>query len=281
MTEAAAPGVLTEAYWKDAGGRAWVELQGLMDRLNQPVGDIVAARAEPGAGARVLDVGCGAGATTLDMARRVGPDGESVGVDVSEPLLALARQRARAEGVRNVRFVEADAGTHDLGEAAFDAMISRFGLMFFADPDAAFANLRRAVRTGGALTFVCWRSPADNPLSLVPLEAAAPFLPEPPQIPQEGPGRFAFANPDRVLGILARSGWTEAAIEPVDTPTPLTFHEMLTLSLRMGFLGTILPGLSLPVRDRVREAVAARLEDHAREGMIEMAAACWLVTARA
>lgn len=281
MMPKAAPGVLTEAYWNDAGGSAWVEHQGLMDRLNQPVGDIIAGRADPGVGARVLDVGCGAGATTLDMARRVGPDGRVVGVDVSESLLELARQRARTQAVGNVDFLRADAGSHDFAGSAFDAAISRYGVMFFKDPDAAFANLRRAVRPGGALTFACWRSPAENPLVLAPLEAAAPFLPEPPRIPVDGPGRFAFADPDRVRGVLERSGWRRVAIEPIDVATSLSFDELMILSLRVGLLATILPGQDEEVRKQIAEAVAARLERHVEDGMVSMTAACWLVTAAA
>lgn len=281
MTAKAAPGVLTEAYWNDAGGNAWVEHQGLLDRLNQPVGDIVAGRADPGAGARVLDVGCGAGATTLDMARRIGPDGLAVGVDVSEPLLELGRQRARAEAVANVDFVRADAGTHDFGEGTFDAAISRYGVMFFEDPDAAFANLRRAMRPGGGLTFACWRSAAENPLTLVPLEAAAPFLPEPPRAPTDGPGRFAFADADRVRGVLERSGWRRVAIEAIDVETPLSLDELTTLSLQLGLLATLLPQQDEGVRERIGEAVAARLESYVEDGRVPMTAACWLVTATA
>lgn len=280
MTTQAA-GVLTEAYWNDAGGNAWVEHQGLLDRINQPVGDIIAGRADPGAGSRVLDIGCGAGATTLDMARRVGPDGLSVGVDVSEALLNLARERARTEAVDNVDFLRADAATHDFGGPVFNAAISRYGVMFFEDPDAAFANLRRAVRPGGGLTFACWRSAAENPLTLVPLEAAAPFLPEPPKAPADAPGRFAFADPDRVRGILDRSGWRQVAIEPLDVATPVSLDELLTLSLKLGLLGTLLPRHDETVRRQVAEAVAARLESHVVNGMVPMTAACWLVTATA
>ncbi|MFA4893282.1 class I SAM-dependent methyltransferase [Brevundimonas sp.] len=279
MTPKAAPGVLSESYWNDAGGDVWVEHQALLDRINQPVGDIVAERADPGPGARVLDVGCGAGATTLDMARRVGPEGLSTGVDVSGALVELGRRRARAAGVANVDFVRADAGTHAFGEAAFEAAISRYGVMFFEDPDAAFANLRRAVRPGGGLTFACWRGAAENPLSLVPLEAAAPFLPEPPRIPADGPGRFAFADPDRVRGVLDRSGWRRVEIEPLDVATPVSFDELMILSLRLGLLSTILPGQDEAVRRRIAEAVAVRLEGHVEDGMVPMTAACWLVTA--
>lgn len=153
--------------------------------------------------------------------------------------------------------------------------------MFFDDPDAAFANLRRAVRSGGGLTFACWRSPAENPLSLAPLEAAAPFLPEPPRMSTDGPGRFAFADPDRVRGILDRCGWQGVEIEPLDVATPVSFDELMVLSLRLGLLGTVLPRHDEAVRKRVAEAVAARLDRYVENGRVPMIAACWLVTATA
>lgn len=274
------PGVLTGDYWKTAGGQAWVENEALMDRLNRPVGDRVAERVPIRPAARVLDIGCGAGATTLDMARRLGPTGTCVGVDVSDALLELGRQRAREAGVANAEFLTADAQTYDFGAETFDAAISRYGVMFFEDPDAAFENLRRALRPDGVLVFACWRAPEDNPLTLVPLEAAAPFLPELIQPPTDRPGRFAFADPDRVRGILQRSGWREIEIAPLDVPTPLSLDEMLTLSLKLGLVGARLPTLDEPTRNKIEQAVAERFAAHAVDGRIAMSAACWLVEAR-
>ncbi|WP_340645737.1 class I SAM-dependent methyltransferase [Phenylobacterium sp.] len=269
------------AYWGQAGGQAWVELQDLMDRLNQPICDAVVAAGFPGAGGAVVDIGCGAGATTLAMARRVGPQGRSVGVDVSAPLLAAARTSAQAQGVPNTEFLEGDAQTFDLGEAAYDAAISRFGVMFFADFDSAFANLRRALKPGGKLAFACWRSPADNPLAGAPVEAAAPFLPPMPQADPDAPGRWAFAKPDRVRGILERSGWRDIDITPLDVPTPIAFDDLMTLSLRMGALGAVLQQADEATQAKVRTAVAERLAAYEADGMIAMSSACWLVTARA
>ena len=269
------------SYWNTTGGQAWVDLQGLMDGLNKPIADILIERAFPGAGRRVLDVGCGAGGTTLAMASRLGPEGLCLGLDISGPLLEMARRRAAAEGVASARFVQADAQSHDLAGEAFDAVISRYGVMFFSDFDAAFANLRRGTRPGGTLTFVCWRSPADNPLATAPLEAAAPFLPPLPASDPDAPGRWAFANPDRVQGILQRSGWRDIEIAPLDTPTPLAVEDAMTLSLRMGALGAALQHQTDNVRAEVRDAVAESLEPFTRDGVVQMTAACWLVTAAA
>lgn len=271
---------MTAAFWNAEGGEVWVRQQDLLDRLNGPIGEAVIARADPGAGKRALDVGCGAGATTLDMARRLGPGGGCVGVDVSGPLLDLARERALAEPSVDARFVQADAQVHAFEAEAFDVILSRFGVMFFPDPDAAFANLRRALRPGGELVFACWRSPAENPLSQLPLEAAAPLLSEPLPPPREGPGRFAFADPERVRGVLARSGWRDIEIAPLDAPMPATLDEMMILSLELGPLGMLLRQEDEATRAKVTEAVAARLREEARDGVVPLKAACWLVTAK-
>ena len=269
------------SYWNQAGGQAWVDLQDLMDRLNEPICDAVVAAGFSGAGGAVLDIGCGAGATTLEMARRVGPQGRSVGVDVSAPLLEAARASAKAQGVANAEFLEGDAQTFDLGTAAYDAAISRFGVMFFADFDAAFANLRRALKPDGKLAFACWRSPADNPLAGAPIEAAAPFLPPMPQSDPDAPGRWAFAKPDRVRGILTRSGWRDIDIVPLDVPTPIAPGDLMTLSLRMGPLGAMLQQADAATQAKARTAVAERLATYETGGMVAMSSACWLVTARA
>ncbi len=275
-----APTTMTAGFWNAEGGEIWVRQQDLLDRLNAPIGEAVVARADPGPGKRALDVGCGAGATTLDMARRLRPDGACVGVDVSGPLLALARQRAEGEPSVRAQFVEADAQVHAFEPGGFDVILSRFGVMFFPDPDAAFVNLRRALRPGGELVFASWRSPAENPLSQVALDAAAPLLSEPPPLPREGPGRFAFADPDHVRGILARSGWRDVEIAPLDAPMPVTLDEMMTLSLELGTLGPILRREDEATRARVTDAVAARLRDEMRDGVVPLNAACWLVTAK-
>jgi SAM-dependent methyltransferase len=281
MTKDAAGAAMTAAYWDEAGA-AWAELQALLDRLYAPIGDAVEAGAFPGSGGRVLDVGCGAGATTLAMARRLGPAGRCVGVDVSSALLDLARSRARAEGLEaQVDFVLADAQTHTFSEASFDAVMSRFGVMFFEDPVAAFANLRRSVRTGGGLAFACWRGPEDNPLSQVPLQAATAYLGEMPRPAKDAPGRFAFADADRVRRILKDSGWRDVEIAPLDVPTPVAFDELMTLSLRLGPLGSLLPKQTDAVRRQIHDAVAARLQPYVENGTIPMTAACWLVTAAA
>ncbi|ATC26359.1 methyltransferase domain-containing protein [Caulobacter vibrioides] len=273
-------GVATDmsAYW-DRAGRVWVEQQALLDRLFQPIAQAVVDRADLRAGEAVLDVGCGSGATTFEAAWRVGPQGRAVGADISGALLELARRRAGEQGLEGVDFVQADAQTHDF-DAGFDAIVSRFGVMFFPDPVAAFANLRRALKPDGRLAFACWRGPEDNPMAQVPLDAAAPFLPETPRFERNAPGRFGFADPERVRSILAEAGWRDIAIAPLDDPTPVSFDELMTMSLRVGPLNPILSNAEDALRTQVRDAVAAALAPHVQDGMATMNSACWLVTAR-
>ncbi|WP_168075697.1 methyltransferase domain-containing protein [Caulobacter sp. SSI4214] len=267
------------AYW-DRTGRVWVEQQELLDRLFAPIAEAVIDRADLRNGEHVLDVGCGAGATTFAAAWRVGPSGRSVGVDISAPLVELARRRAGEAGLEGVTFQLADAQTEAF-PPGFDALVSRFGVMFFPDPVAAFVNLRRALKPGGRLAFACWRGPEDNPISEVPLRAAAPFLTELPAFERNAPGRFGFADPDRVRGVLAESGWRDVAIEALDDPTPVSADELLTMSVRIGPLNPILGALDEAAREPIRAAVARALEPYIEKGVARMNSACWLVSAKA
>ena len=268
------------AFWNEIGGPTWVELNDLLDRQIEPVGLRAIAALAPRAGERVLDIGCGAGQTSLAIAKAVGPDGGVVGLDISRPLLAVARRLAAERQAANLSFIEADAQTYSFEPAAFDALYSRFGVMFFADPKAAFANLLRALRPGGRLAFVCWRSMAENPLMTAPLAAAARHLSPPAPPPPGAPGPFGFADAERVRDILAAAGFADIAIEPFDTPIGgNSLADSLRLSQRVGPLGALLrenPEVAPKVLDDLRAALAAHLKD----GAVWMDGAMWIVTAR-
>jgi SAM-dependent methyltransferase len=274
------PGVMSKAFWSQAGGVTWANVQPLMDRLNQGIADAVIAAADPGPGGAVLDIGCGGGSTTLAMARRVGPQGRCVGADVSPELVEAARRTVKDEPVE---FLLGDAQVFAFEAAAFDVVMSRFGVMFFDDPVAAFANLHRAAKSDGKLVFASWRAPADNPLVQVPMQAAAPHLSQPPPPPPapDQPGRFSFADPERVRGILEAAGWRDIVIAPLDAPSPITLDELMTISLNLGPLGGLLREESSAVRDAVHAAIQARFETYVVDDIVPMTAACWLVTAKA
>ncbi|MFL5298636.1 MAG: class I SAM-dependent methyltransferase [Phenylobacterium sp.] len=266
------------AYWNDVAGQTWAEMQDLLDRQTEPLGRAVLDRLALAPGERVLDVGSGCGQTTLATAEAVGPAGQALGVDISRPMLAVARERAA--GAPNVSFLEADAQTYAFEPAAFDAIHSRFGVMFFEDPTAAFVNLRRALRPGGRLGFVCWRPMAENPIMSLPLAVALKRLPS-PQPPTPGaPGPFAFADGERLRGILEPAGFADVSIAPQDMATGgNTLDEAVGLALRMGPLGAMLrehPDVRGAVVDDIRDA----LSEHVVDGRVMLASATWIASAR-
>src|SRR5215510_701031 len=193
---------------------AWAEVRELLELQLAPLGRRGLAALAPQPGESVLDIGCGGGETALDLARAVAPEGTVVGIDLSAAVLAFA-QRA-AQGCERVHFIHADAQVFPFEPASFDAAFSRFGVMFFADPAAAFINIRRSLRPNGRLAFVCWRAVEENQLDILPLRAAYAHLPPQPAHDPDAPGPFAFANPDRIRGILERAGFGEVAITAHD-----------------------------------------------------------------
>ena len=267
------------AYWNETAGRTWADLQDRIDRQIRPLGLAAMERLAPASGEQVLDVGCGCGDTSLELARRVGPEGGVLGLDISAPMLEVARGRAEAAGARNLAFHEADAQTAAL-PGGRDAVFSRFGVMFFADPTAAFANLRSALRPGGRLGFVCWRPLAENLWMRLPAETAAGLVPPAPPPEPGAPGPFAFADPDRVRRILAEAGFTGIEISAHDEAIGgLDLEGTVAMSFRVGPLGAILrerPDLAPLLRERVREAVSPWLRGDA----VYMPSATWLVSAQ-
>lgn len=281
MTETHHPNHEQAALWNDASGRVWAQMQEVLDRMLAPFEEILVERAFPGEGGRVLDVGCGAGATTLAMARRLGPRGLCLGVDISAPLVAAAEARAAAEAMASAAFVRADAQTHAFTPDDVDAVISRFGVMFFDDPVAAFANLRRAARRHAALTFVAWRGPAENPFMTAAARAAAPLLPG-LRAPDPGaPGQFAFADGERVRRILEESGWADVDVSPIDVASSVAEQDLLAYATKLGPVGLALRDADEPTRARTMEALRAGFEPFVHDGAAHLTAACWLVRARA
>lgn len=266
--------------WNEGSGRTWVEMQAVLDGILAPFASMVIDAGFPGEGGRVLDIGCGAGTTTFAMARRLGSRGHCAGVDISEPLLTAARARAAAEQIANVSFVRADAQTHTFEPGGADAVISRFGVMFFDDPEAAFANLRRAVRTSAKLTFVAWRSPAENPFMTEARRAAEPLLPNMPVADPNAPGQFAFADGERVQRILERAGWSDIALRAVDTEGQVAEKDLLAYVTKLGPVGAALREVQdEATRERVTDILRAAFQPYIRNGSAHFTMACWLASA--
>lgn len=279
MSQSALPNARQAALWNDASGKAWVALQPLIDGVLAPFESLVVDSGYPGEGGNVLDIGCGAGATTLAMARRVGSGGRCVGLDISRPLVALARKRM--EEVANASFEVGDAQTYAFETGRFDAVVSRFGVMFFDDPVAAFANMRQAARPGGRLAFVAWRGPGENDFMTTAARTAAPFLPPAPAPDPDAPGQFAFADGARVKRILEASGWSSIKVEKADVLCRIAERDLMTYVTRLGPLGAALRELDQATAKNITEALPAAFAPFVQDGEGRFNAACWLATATA
>lgn len=277
MSEAQARHAEQIAYWNGEGGAHWVSQQAHTDAMLAPVAEAIVNQAAPQPHERVLDVGCGCGSTALMLAPRVR---HVTGLDISEPMLALAR--ARGAGLANAEFIAADAAAFTAAEP-YDLLFSRFGVMFFGDPVAAFANLRRAVRPGGRLAFVCWRPISENPWMQVPLHAAyAAGVPRLPKPGPEDPGPFAFADPARVTRILTEAGWPAPRFEPFDAALDIAagggLEAAMTQATQIGAASRALHEAPADIRPAavaaIREALASRLDG----GRVALPGAMWLVS---
>lgn len=272
-------------YWNEEAGPKWIAFRELFDAQLRPLGERTMDRASIRAGDRFIDVGCGCGQTSLELARRVGPAGRVLGIDISTVMVEEARREAASAGLDNVRFENVDARTHRFERGAFDVVYSRFGVMFFADPTAAFANLRAALRPAGRLAFVCWQSLQANQWAQAPLMVALQHVPPPTPPPPDAPGPFSFADPERVRQILRAAGFEEVAID--DLRIPITIGGGIDLARAAEFLVNIGPASKVlqeaddTVRSRVREGVLAALKPFATDAGVRLDSAAWVVTGRA
>nr|WP_070958968.1 class I SAM-dependent methyltransferase [Hyphomonas sp. Mor2] len=268
-------------YWNGDAGRKWVDQSNFLDSMLAPFADQVLHGAAIQTGERALDIGCGAGILTLEATTRAGGGAGSLGVDVSAPLLELARQRASERGSL-ATFEQADASAYTVTEK-LDLMISRFGVMFFERPAEAFANIRAQIRPGGRLAFICWQALPLNDWAFAPFQAALPLLKQAPPSPDPtAPGPFAFADKDRVAGLLTEAGWKSVSIEAFEPEIALPGNDVETSArfmLELGPLSRLVAEQDLDPKS-ILEAVMARLDASSNaQGQVSMSSACWLVRA--
>jgi SAM-dependent methyltransferase len=267
------------ALWNGAAGLTWVEAQEPLDRMFKPFEDLLVETVLACGSRNVLDIGCGTGATTLAIARAL-PGGNSVGVDISEPMLALARARAKRERLPAM-FVSADAETHAFEPGSFDTIVSRFGVMFFTDPVRAFANLRGAVRRGGDLALVAWRGPGENSFMTTAERAAAPFMPHLPPRRADAPGQFAFADSGRVIRFLEQSGWVQIDLRPLDVVCAFPRADLIGYLTRIGPISRALRTEDEQTRARIAAALLPAFDPYVDGDEVRFVAACWMIGARA
>lgn len=267
--------------WNGSAGQAWVETQEVLDQAFQPFADLLLDHviAASQRRAQVLDVGCGSGTTTLAFARALGAQVVCTGVDISAPLIRLARARAEREGLP-VEFIEADAQSHPLAAGRYDFLVSRFGIMFFADPETAFANLRRAAVRGARLLALAWRHPDENPF-MTTAERAAGLLPVVPPRARDAPGQFAFADRQRVADLLSRAGWQDVALVPIDTRCGFPAAALDDWLTRLGPVGRVFANLNAAAHAELLATLRPAFNQYVQGDRVIFDAACWQISARA
>jgi SAM-dependent methyltransferase len=269
--------------WDGDEGAYWAANADRYERGGTPYRAPLLEAAALAPGERVLDIGCGAGRLSLDSARAVGPGGQVVGLDLSAAMLSVARERARNDGLDNVDFVQADAQVYDVdGDgASFDAAVSQFGVMFFADPVAAFANIGRAVRPGGRLLVMVWQDLAHNDWAstMRTVLGAGRQLPEPPP---GAPGPFSWADPATAERVLGDSGWGDLTVDavPGDFNVGPDVDEAFAFIRGMGITTSLLADLDEPTKERTLGELRAVLAEHVTTNGVVFASSAWLVGAR-
>ncbi|MET3650294.1 class I SAM-dependent methyltransferase [Phyllobacterium ifriqiyense] len=274
------------ADWKGQSGERWVAYQTRLDAMMAVFGQAAIEAVAPATGERVLDVGCGAGASSLNLAGLVGAGGHVLGVDISEPLIDRARAVAPQE--TPAVFQVADASSAELPEGAFDILFSRFGVMFFDDPTAAFTHMRRALKPGARVAFVCWRGMAENDWVRLPMGAIKGILPPMTPPEPEAPGPFSFGDQGRLARILTGAGFTDVTIAPFDASIPFgkgetrdaALDDAVAMTLEVGPLARALADQTDDIRARASAAVRAAFAVCPGERSVMINGATWIVTAR-
>jgi len=262
-------------YWNDSAGEQWVAEQVVMDAMLVDVTAKLMASAAPQSGERVLDIGCGTGETSVIAADA---DAQVVGVDISKPMLSLAQQRLSDRG----ETILADASEFR-DETGFDLIMSRFGVMFFDDPAAAFANIHANLKAGGRICFACWRTPQENDWVIIPMMAVKPFLSETPDQDPHAPGPFALADPDRLRGVLTGAGFDEISIEPVDIEMVLAdeggVDQAMGFVTKIGPTAKAMAEMDEATKAKIHDALREALLPHEGNGRIALKGAIWIVQA--
>jgi ubiquinone/menaquinone biosynthesis C-methylase UbiE len=263
----------------------WVEIEDELDQMSGDLGRMAMDRLDLQPGQQVLDAGCGTGRTTLELASRVAPEGRALGVDITEVMLERARQHAARAGAGNVGFLHADVQVHDFGEGRFDAAYSRFGVMFFSNPVAAFTSIRRAVRRRGLVSFVCWQPPEGNEWMLVPGQAAAAALDKTLVLPSsDEPGPYSLSDRARIRSVLDPAGFEEVDIQPYSDSIVIAedrIPQRAALATRTGGVRELLRDADEPTVGRVRVAIEAALRSRLQDGGVPLRRSVFLVRARA
>lgn len=267
------------AFWNGPGGKMWLASYERIQKSIEGFSAAALAAAAARPNEQVLDVGCGTGTTTGKLAAAVGSQGHVLGVDISEPLI----EAARAQNFANATFAVGDATIYPFGPETLDLVFSRFGVMFFADPVGAFANLRRALTPGGRAVFACWRAAKLNSWQMTPLRAALRHVPRLPEHGPEDPGPFSFADEARVRRVLGRAGFAKIELAPIDLEIDIAagqgFESAMATAQSIGAASRAMEGRSELERAAAVEEIRAALAPLRRGDTLPLGAAVWIVTA--
>ncbi|MEO5723974.1 MAG: methyltransferase domain-containing protein [Ilumatobacteraceae bacterium] len=271
-------------YWEDLAS-TWLAASDHHERIAAPFGNAAMAALGEITGHQVLDIGCGSGGTTIELARMVGSTGEAVGVDIAPAMVAAARRLAGGLGLENVRFLHADAQVSQIAEGRFDDAFSRFGVMFFDDPGSAFRNIRAMLKPGGQLAFSCWQNIFANEWMFIPGSAVIAVTGSLPPMPAEGqPGPFSLSDPTLIRAVLSDAGFTDVEVTPLNqvlVAPAAGVDSMVELSQRVGPVRETLLDADPETATKVLAAVRSALEAKVIDGELRLAAAAHIVTARA
>ena len=269
-------------FWSGKGGDIWVERQNAMDTMLSPLGEAALNKLNLNEGENVLDIGCGCGHTTLNIAKRISPDGQVTGLDISKPMLKRAKESANEMSISNASFNCVDVQTDDIGEEVYSAAFSRFGVMFFEDPVAAFCNINKSLITGASLSFVCWQSPALNPWQSLFIEAVKKYV-DLPSPPPRSPSPFAFMESEYVSSILEESNFQNIMIEGHEAEVNMFSERSLSdsvkdyISINPVVSGMLKDSTEQEKTEIINSAIEAFSPYYSAKGLM-FPSATWLVT---
>ena len=268
-----------EDYWKQEGGQKWVDYIDTTEASLQTFSKILLDGAGIRQGETILDVGCGGGANSIEAAQRTGAEGSVIGINIPPPILSVASERGAT--IDNLNFVQGDAASTDLGKEVFDLIFSRFGVMFFSNPVAAFTKLGKALKNDCRLVFMCWRSAEENPWMSAPAAAVFNIIPPTGPAPQpDQPGPFSFAMKDRVVSILSEAGLADISVEPIDSGMQLgSMEEAVAYFMKMGPAAATLADATDEQKSLAAAAMREALARYETESGVIAPAAVWLVKA--
>ena len=268
-------------FWSDIKGDLWVTLQPRIDTMLATFGDKALDTLNPQSGERILEIGCGTGTTTLALGEQVGASGEILAADLSRPMLNKAIERANVSAEHPITFVEADAQVHSFPTATFDAVYSRFGVMFFDDPIAAFRNIRKAVRPGGRMAYVCWADRKANPWIRIPAGAAKAFLDLPAPPPDDAPGQFSMENEHRVQQILHDAGWSDIGLErfTVDGSIGSNAADAASFITKMGPMSEPFALADSDTQNKTLQVIEEALTPYSNDSGVTLEFSTWIVSA--